>query len=536
MMNWQWRMCVAGAAVACVSAVASADDFAVTFSEDAAAEPQAGRVILFFAPDEPRWRRIQPASGPFWHSPQPIASIPVDGLEPGETVRFSDAGAGELAAFPGPPHELEGPWRVQAVLDRADRVDRSHRAPGNWHSDVESVDLTPGRDGTVTLTIDQEIEEPTADDSRHDNLEYVEIRSELLSEFYGRDVHLRAGVALPRGYDDEDSDRTHWPVLYRIPSFGDTHTRAERWAQILATTMEEVTPQTVIVVLDPESPLGHHGFVDNANHGPRGRALVEELIPHLEEEYRLVDEPTGRILTGHSSGGWSALWLQMQWPDVFGACWASSPDPVDFSAFQKSDIYEDESMFTDAGGELRPAFRQPTRQGGFEVAMTVEQEVGMERAIHPLGGSGQQWDTWRAMFSPPDDETGFPNLMFDSTTGAIDRDVAEHWKAFDIARLVDEDWSTYGPIITQRVRLACGRWDEYYLHHAVENLKEVVESHHGESVARSGGPHDAHDANDHDWGYIWLLDHATHSNIHNFITPRWNEEMRRYLREHGHHD
>jgi len=57
------------------------------------------------------------------------------------------------------------------------------------------------------------------------------------------------------------------------------------------------------------------------------------------------------------------------------------------------------------------------------VAMTVEQENRMERAIDPQGRSGQQWDAWEAMFSPRDPVTGLPVPMFDTETGAIDRAV-----------------------------------------------------------------------------------------------------------------
>ena len=36
------------------------------------------------------------------------------------------------------------------------------------------------------------------------------------------------------------------------------------------------------VVLDPDCGTGHHVFADSAANGPRGRALVEELIPYIE--------------------------------------------------------------------------------------------------------------------------------------------------------------------------------------------------------------------------------------------------------------
>lgn len=46
-----------------------------------------------------------------------------------------------------------------------------------------------------------------------DYLKYVKIRSEALSEFWGRDMYVGANVLLPSGYDANDKD-THYPVIY----------------------------------------------------------------------------------------------------------------------------------------------------------------------------------------------------------------------------------------------------------------------------------------------------------------------------------
>ena len=93
------------------------------------------------------------------------------------------------------------------------------------------------------------------------------------------------------------------------------------------------------VMLDPSCRTGHHVFADSANNGPFGRALVEELIPHIEARFRGLGKPAGRFLTGHSSGGWSSLWLQTTYPDFFGGTWSTAPDPVDFRDFQKINLY-----------------------------------------------------------------------------------------------------------------------------------------------------------------------------------------------------
>jgi hypothetical protein len=63
------------------------------------------------------------------------------------------------------------------------------------------------------------------------------------------------------------------------------------------------------VFLDGSFQTGHHEFADSVNSGPWGRALTQEFIQLLEECFRLVAKPYARFLTGHSSGGWSTLWL-----------------------------------------------------------------------------------------------------------------------------------------------------------------------------------------------------------------------------------
>src|SRR5690606_17141957 len=116
-----------------------------------------------------------------------------------------------------------------------------------------------------------------------------------------------------------------YPAIYIIPGFGGDHFQSLEFAAMLGKTE---TP-FIRIGLDPTLPYGHHVFADSENNGPCGRALVEELIPHLEKKFRMIAEPRARFLTGHSSGGWSSLWLQITYPEYFNGVWAGSPDPVD---------------------------------------------------------------------------------------------------------------------------------------------------------------------------------------------------------------
>jgi S-formylglutathione hydrolase FrmB len=506
-----------------LAAPAAADSYRVTLDPAARSEPATGRIVLYFITEKGGyWQRVEPSAGPFFQKPQPIASIGVRDFRPGDTVVVD----GSSPAAPESIDRLGGAIRVQAVLD-ADRTERSALAgPGNVCSEVVSAEVAPDREDVIELRLTRRIERRRVDDlPKLENLRWVEVRSEMLSSFYGREVNHRAGVALPRPYLDPASPRREWPVVYLIPGYGGRYDEAASFADMFNHPgIDAAAVMAVWIVLDPESPLGHHGFVDSPLHGPRGTALVRELVPFLESQFRLAPRPEGRIVTGHSSGGWSSLWLQLQHPDVFGACWSSAPDPVDFSAFQMTNIYEDASMFLQPDGSPTPSYRAMVGPGGQTlVTMTVRQEVMMEYAIDPAGCSGEQWDGWAAMFSPPGGEGGCPKRLFDPMTGVIDRSVAAHWSRFDIARLVAGDWERYGPILTGRVRLACGDHDSFYLERAVKKLKAEVDQRRGEASDDAGG-------------YIWIVPFGTHGNLERFTTPRWNREMRAHLKAHGLHD
>ena len=153
------------------------------------------------------------------------------------------------------------------------------------------------------------------------------------------------------------------------------------------------------VVLDPNCHHGHHVFADSANNGPYGKALIEELIPAIEKRFRAIPRPAARLLTGHSSGGWSSLWLQVTYPDFFGGVWSTAPDPVDFRDFQRIDLYRaGENMFADARGVPRPIARR-----GTEPVLFYKPFSDMEVVM----GHGGQLASFEAVFSERGDD-GYP--------------------------------------------------------------------------------------------------------------------------------
>ncbi len=276
------------------------------------------------------------------------------------------------------------------------------------------------------------------------------LRSELLSAFWGREVNIEAGVVLP---PDAVAGET-LPVCYSIHGFGGSHTGAWRSGPKLVEQMRAGYPRMLYVFLNAACPLGHHEFADSVNNGPWGKALTTEFVPALEAKFHAGGAPTARFLTGHSSGGWSSLWLMFTYPEVFGGTWSTAPDSVDFRDFTGIDVYKYENAFKDPNGE--PI--QLVRRNGKWVA-SIEQFVADELKRSDHGG---QFMSFNAVFSPRA-EDGRPMGLFDAKTGAIDRFVAEAWKKYDIGLLVREHWPQLGPKLQGKLNVYIGTQDTFRL-------------------------------------------------------------------------
>ncbi len=481
------RTCLA-LCLATTPAFATDPIFEVSFDASLRDQPATGRLVVYLISDtSAENKNNEPAEGPFFDDPQPMFGVDVRDLAPGATAVVDNKATFfpvNLSALPA------GAYRVQAVLDMHHDDSMWKREPGNLYSDVMNIRLNEV-DGPERRAIKLSKKVAAREFPPGPGVEEFVIRSKLLSEFHTRDIMLKAGVRLPSGYTSAHD--TKFPAVYEVPGFGGNHWHVGGGAAPLNALFW--------ITLNPESGNGHTLFADSANNGPWGRALVEELIPALEARYRLIPRPTARVLRGHSSGGWSTLWLALNYPETFGATWSTSPDPVDFRRFQLPDIYSQPNFFTDAAGAQRGGKELPSYRSGGRELMTIRQENMMEEVLGPDNTSGQQWDSWFAVFGPRN-ANGNPAALFD-LSGAIDRKVAEQYRRYDIAELLRKEPGKYGPLFRERVRIIVGDQDTYYLNEAVALLKSEVDKL---PVETSNGR-----------GYIKILKGFDHGSV--FMTP-----------------
>lgn len=425
----------------------------VTFTKGVAAEPFTGRVFVLasrrpIADTPPRLN---------WFTLNPFFAQDVRGWRPGTPLRFEPG-----FAF---PHALDRLPReklyVQAVLDLDRGGQNPLTAPGNGYSKPVVVDLRQPPTRPVSLVIDRTIPERPFKET--DRVKLFEIDSKLLTAFHGKPMRLRAGVVLPKSFAQQLARR--YPVVYEIPGFGGDHFLA--FAAHSRNASDVAGVEMIHVLLDPACRLGHHVFADSDNNGPYGRALVEEFIPALEAKYRGLGVPTARFVTGHSSGGWSSLWLQVAYPDHFGGVWSTAPDPVDFRDFQKVNVYDPKhNLFTDEQGKPRPLAR---RDG--KVALHYRQFSDMEVVL----GRGGQLFSFEAVFSPKGPD-GKPRPLWDRATGTLDPAVALAWQRYDIRLHLVTHWPQLAPRLAGKLHVYMGDQDTFYLEGATRLLREALQA------------------------------------------------------------
>jgi enterochelin esterase-like enzyme len=365
-----------------------------------------------------------------------------------------------------------GDYRVQAVLDRNQDL-KLVGAPGNLLSEPVAVALDPARGGSVRLTLSRSIPEESVP-APTEYLHFIKLRSDKLSQFHGRPMYLRAGVLLPPGHARNPDRR--YPLRVHIGGYGSRCTQLTQWLRddrgFRKMWLDERTPPMILLHLDGAGPFGDPYQVNSANNGPYGDAVTQELIPYVERTFRGIGAPYARVLDGGSTGGWVSLALQVFYPDFFNGAWSQAPDPVDFRAYELINIYEDENAYVNAFGFERPAKR--LRNG--DVCYTVRHEVLLERVLGRGDRwelSGKDWCAWNAVFGPRGAD-GLPRPLWNGLTGRIDREVLEHWKRYDLRRVLEKDWKTLGPKLRGKLHIWVGEADDYFLNNAVHLLDDFL--------------------------------------------------------------
>ncbi len=436
--------------------------FKVAVAPGLASFPSSGRLLVMMSTQASPGDKITPSFGPEAHSVwiaakevhEFSAQTPVE-LDPDDLVypqRFCMA--------------PESTYNVQAVFDiNHDFAYHDDASDGDLVSKVVQQRFQPASDEVISLTLVERKKDPPL--SLPPNTQLFDFVSPKLSAFWGRPTHMKGAILLPSSYG---AGKNRYPTVYMTHGFGaDMRYLAQRSAGNINKLMEEKKiPEMIWVFMLEACPGGTHEFADSVNNGPWGTALATELIPDLESKYRMDAKPSGRFLTGHSSGGWAALWIQVSHPEFFGGTWPTAPDTTDFRTFAAQiDLTKPApSYYRTEDGSLRMFIRM-----GGKDTQSMEDLAQQERVLGDLGGQLASFD-W--VFSPRGKD-GRPMPLFNRDTGKIDPEVAAYWcKHYDIANILRTNWKKTGPLLNGKIHMTVGTADTFHLDESARLLEQTI--------------------------------------------------------------
>ena len=390
--------------------------FEISIASAASDQPLTGRVFVMISRRDDPEPRLQVGS---WGQTTPFFGADVERLNPGTLAVIDGDTLGypvkSLKDIPAGDYFVQALFNIYTEFKRSDghtiwahmdqwEGQQFNRSPGNFYCETRQMHLDAGRGYTIKLSLDKVIP-PVVVPSDTEWVKRIKIQSQLLTAFWGHPIYLGATVLLPKGY--ESHPESNYPVIYIQGHFGldapfrfatePTALTEEIRRRLQLTGLEpgydffqawnsEDFPRLIAVTFQHPTPYFDDSYaVNSANNGPYGDAIMTELIPYLEKNFRILAKPHARVLTGGSTGGWESLALQVYHPEFFGGTWTFYPDPIDFRAYCLANIYEDDNAFGVPGREWLIPERYFRRDPTGQPEVSMRQLSQMEEVLGSRG-------------------------------------------------------------------------------------------------------------------------------------------------------
>lgn len=231
------------------------------------------------------------------------------------------------------------------------------------------------------------------------------------SEVFGND---RTGwIYVPAAYDGSE------PAALMVFQDGDAYRREHVGTAVENLIADGDMPVTILALLNPgvnDDGSRNRSIEYDTMSDRYARFLAEEVIPRLDAEYNLRDDPAFRAICGASSGGICAFTVAWERPDLFAR------------------VCSHIGSFTDIrGGGSYPGV---VREAGKKPILKIVLQDGRNDLINRFG------DWWEAN-----------NRMFEALLEA----------GYDVEFLADESFHGYqaaGRVLPQTLRMTWEGWDD----------------------------------------------------------------------------
>lgn len=282
-----------------------------------------------------------------------------------------------------------------------------------------------------------------------------------LGDPHERDVYFY----LPPQYDDG----RRYPVVMMLAGFGATNHSMAAWSPWKPNTVElfdrmiaagECGP-AILVLPDCFNRWGGSQFLDSEGTGKYQTYLADEVFAFVDAELNTIPHREARAVVGRSSGGFGALRLGMDRPDVVSVLGSHAGD-AGFEVSMRPMLTSAAIAFDLAGG--LKTFADEVPQSGPQNATQFD-------AIFVLAAAAAYSPT----YAPTTQAFPFAELPMNPSTGELKAEVWARWLEQDPLLRIDASLAALQKM--SLIYVDAGNRDEHGLHFAARMLKDGLLRH-----------------------------------------------------------
>lgn len=291
------------------------------------------------------------------------------------------------------------------------------------------------------------------------NVQTLIVNSRCLKKNPLSDPHIRTNpILLPKKIGNK-----RIPVVFIFSGFsgnGDRYLASrlheDNFAQLIdGQTTKKKAPEALYVFVDALTFWGGSQFINSSGTGQYQDYILKELVSAVKENYRVSDSADKWCIFGGSSGGYGALRMVSQFPQIFSTAVAIAPDSF-FNMSLLPEIYRALPLIKKKGGIKK-----------IKNALIKENYIQRKEAHLVLNAIGMG-----ACYAPHPTTKG-EILWPINEKGILDTKTWSRWLKHD-------------PIVFLKPRknnlkkchifLECGNADEYYLQYGCRQLIEILKA------------------------------------------------------------
>jgi enterochelin esterase-like enzyme len=285
----------------------------------------------------------------------------------------------------------------------------------------------------------------------------------LANNLLGDPASRNVAVYLPEGYDDAGDA---YPLMVDIVGFTGSGLGHLGWKPFQENVAQQVDRLIAsgamgpVVVAFPDcfTSLGGNQYINSAAMGNWEDFLCDEMVPAIEEQFRVMADPGHRAIFGKSSGGYGAMVHGLRRADTWGAIACHSGD-MDFELCYR--------------GDLPGVLRSLAAHEG-----SIEKFVASLHEGKKVSGGDMHALMILAMAATYDPDPSVPygiRLPVTLDTCELIDDRWQNWLAWDPVQMVDNAEAQHNLKSLKGLFIDCGYKDQYNLVYGARQMNAKLQ-------------------------------------------------------------